>query len=153
MYGRGPHPCLHLTEERAPPYILYMAVHLRYRRTPEAISYMVVHLIYWWLGRFWRCLPRRAKEALARVSEWAAARRRQGARSACFLPAYLVRFTRFYQYFVYPPCASITASHLAGISLTKANNSSVSTASQASFTMSKSLSYDRAGASYPRYRV
>src|SRR5271170_1698505 len=27
-------------------------------------------------------------------------------------------FTRFYQYFVYPPCASITASHLAGISLT-----------------------------------
>jgi hypothetical protein len=27
-------------------------------------------LVIWWLGRFWRCLPRRAKEALARVSEW-----------------------------------------------------------------------------------
>jgi hypothetical protein len=41
-----------------------------------------------------------------------------GCRLACFSPAHLTRLTRFYQYVVCPPSASIRLLRLAGISLT-----------------------------------
>jgi hypothetical protein len=68
----------------------------------------------------WTYLQKKRGQPIKRELEWATVAREIAAMNktssraysssrACFSPTHLIRFTRFYQYFMYPPSASITA--------------------------------------------